>query len=171
MLKELKLTEDHIKLIKCIKFEGFDFGQRFNLSALHELKEELEGNEELLQRYGGGLLRCLENLTLQLGRLSSESERHGWGVDQWNLFGGTYVLEDVARIIGCYDKYVEGSKEDPQGADFSDDLKAYMWDLYKYVWDNMEFILDLVISKSTDGGIRPGVYRMGRDGVWNFSES
>lgn len=85
--------------------------------------------------------------------------RFGWGIDQYNLFGGTYVMEDVSRIIGKYDEHIVGTEEDPQGVDFSDELKDYMWGLYRYIWDNMGDIISLVLYMSNKGGITAGTYK------------
>lgn len=90
---------------------------------------------------------------------STQNGRFGWGIDQYNMFGGTYVLEDVARILGKYDEHIVGTEEDPQGVDFEDDLKQQMWDLYRYIWENMEDILNLVLYFSNKGGLVPGTYK------------
>lgn len=165
MLKKLTLTEDHIKLIKCIKFEGFDFGDRFDRFEIHSAIKEITETPELYNKYSE-LLGDLESIDRKLSQLAASTERHGWGVDQWNLFGGTYVLEDVARIIGRYDEYIKGTKENPEGANFSDELSDYMWGLYSYVWDNMEYIFDLLLYMSDLGGITAGTYCRDKDGVW-----
>ena len=85
--------------------------------------------------------------------------RMGWGIDQWNLFGGTYVLEDVAMIIGKFDKYIKGTEEDPMGRHYPQELEEYMWELYRYIWDNMEYIIDMILYYITRGGLKPGTYK------------
>ena len=85
--------------------------------------------------------------------------RMGWGIDQWNLFGGTYVLEDVAMIIGKFDEYIKGTEEDPMGRRYPQDLEDYMWDLYRYIWDNMEYIIDMIFYYITKGGLKTGTYK------------
>lgn len=89
----------------------------------------------------------------------SKNGELGWGFNQYNLFGGTYVLEDVSIILGMYDRHIEGTEEDPQGVDFSDDDKAYMWGLYSYIWENMVYIMSLVLYYAGRGGITPGTYK------------
>jgi hypothetical protein len=83
----------------------------------------------------------------------------GWGFNQYNLFGGTFVLEDVSILIGRYDKHIVGTEEDPQGVDFEDEDKKYMWGLYQYIWDNMVYIMSLVLTFAGKGGISPGTYK------------
>ena len=118
-MKKLTLTEDHLKLISEIHFEGFSFDSE------------------------------------------TQNGRFGWGIDQYNLFGGTYVLEDVSRILGKYDEHIVGT-EDPQGVDFNDDLKDYMWGLYRYIWENMEDVISLLLYFSNKGGLVPGTYKKSR---------
>jgi len=106
-------------------------------------------------------LKLIPNIKFEGFAFDSETRngRFGWGIDQWNLFGGTYVLEDVSRIIGRYDEHIKGTEEDPQGVDFDDDVKAYMWELYQYIWDNIEYIIDLVLYMSNKGGLTAGDYK------------
>lgn len=83
----------------------------------------------------------------------------GWGINQYNLFGGTYVLEDVAIILGKYDQVIAGTEEDAEGPDFPDEVKNYMWELYQYIWENMVYIFSLVFYFATRGGLTPGTYK------------
>ena len=85
--------------------------------------------------------------------------RLGWGIDQWSLFGGTYVLEDVALILGKYDQYIIGTEENANGRQFPKELEDYMWGLYSDIVYNMEYIMDLVLYYSNKGGLTPGVYK------------
>lgn len=170
MVKKLILTEDHLKLITCIKFNGFDFGDRFETSDISNVLNTISEDKDMLNKFGY-LCPTLEKIILRLKRLDSEASVNGWGVNQYNLFGGTYVLEDVAKIIGRYDKYVEGTKEDPQGADFADEDKDYMWGLYSYIWENMEYIFDLLLFYCTKEPLKPGVYSLDRNGGWFYAEA
>lgn len=85
--------------------------------------------------------------------------RLGWGIDQWGMFGGTYVMEDIALILGVYDKYIIGTEENANGKQFPKDLEDYMWSLYGDIVYNMEYIMDLVLYYSNKGGLTPGVYK------------
>ena len=85
--------------------------------------------------------------------------RLGWGIDQWGLFGGTYVMEDVALIIGKYDQYIPGTEENANGKQFPKELENYMWGLYNDIVYNMEYIMDLVLYYSNKGGLTPGIYK------------
>lgn len=83
----------------------------------------------------------------------------GWGFNQYNLFGGTYVLEDVSIILGLYDKHIPGTEEDPLGMDFPEEVKNYMWECYSYIWENMVYIMSLIFYYTSRGGLTPGTYK------------
>ena len=86
-------------------------------------------------------------------------KRYGWGIDQWGLFGGTYVMEDVARIIGKFDQYIKGTEENANGRQFPPELEDYMWSLYMDIVADMELIMDLVLYYSNKGGLSVGTYK------------
>lgn len=106
-------------------------------------------------------LKLISAMKFEAFEFDSESRngRIGWGLDQWNLFGGTYVLEDVALVIGKFDEYIKGTEENPMGRQFPQELEDYMWGLYRYIWDNMEYIIDLILYYVTRGGLKPGTYK------------
>ena len=124
MIKRITLNEDHIALIKNIKFVPFEFdGTDSNNDSVNTIR------------------------------------RFGWGIDQYNLFGGTYVLEDVALILGQFDKFIPGTEEDPLGRQYPKELEDYWWGLYQYIWDNMEYIISLVFWGISNGGLTAGTYK------------
>lgn len=125
MNKTLKLTQDHLLLIKNIKFEPFVF----------------EATEK-------------------------ENGRFGWGIDQYSLFGGSYVMEDIALILGKFDEYIKGTEENPMGRQYPEELEQHMWDLYEYIYTNMADIIKLVFQFSNEGGITEGTYKLNSDGLW-----
>lgn len=104
-------------------------------------------------------LRLISNIKFEkfIVKPNTESERFGWGIDQWNLFGGTYVLEDVSMIIGKYDQAFD--LDSPSGPKFAKELEDYMWNLYEYITDNLTFIMDLVLKFSNKGGLKAGTYK------------
>lgn len=114
-------------------------------------------------------LKLIENIKFEAFEFDNESEntRFGWGIDQYSLFGGTYCLEDTSRILGCYDKHLPGTEDDPLGVDFPEDIKNHLWDLYYYLWDNMEYIISLVLSYINKGGLTPGTYQcLSTEKIW-----
>lgn len=97
----------------------------------------------------------------------TENERFGWGIDQYSLFGGTYVMEDIALILGQWDKQIKGTEESPLGRQFPKELEDYWWELYRYIYENMEYILDLVFTYVTKGGLTVGTYKLDNNRQWS----
>ena len=104
-------------------------------------------------------LRLISNIKFEKFTVSegTASERFAWGIDQWNLFGGTFVLEDVSIIIGKYDLAYD--RDSATGPKFEKELENYMWDLYEYIYENLTFIMDLVLKFSNKGGLKVGTYK------------
>jgi hypothetical protein len=97
----------------------------------------------------------------------TENERFGWGIDQYSLFGGTYVMEDVALVLGQWDKQIKGTEESPLGRQFPKELEDYWWELYRYIYENMEYIIDLVFTYVTKGGLSVGTYKLDNNRQWS----
>lgn len=91
--------------------------------------------------------------------LRSEKYPMVWGLDMFSLYGGNFVLEDIALIIGKYDEHIKGTEEDPMGPRFPKELEDYMFDLHTYIVDNIEYIEDLVHYYSNKGGLTEGTYK------------
>lgn len=147
--KRLTLTEEHIALISHVKFEKFVFDDKEHLAQLKHLVDDLKLLDDA-KEYNEGLLEEIHNL--------NPHSRFGWGVDQWNLFGGTYVLEDVAMILGYFDQAIENSEALAGGRRFPEELEEKMYTLYEYICDNLEDILVLTFTFATNGGLTPGTY-------------
>lgn len=157
-IKKITLTEDHIKLIKNLKFETFDNGYLFSTERINSAIAEIEKSESNLAKFGE-LRDALLSLKEQLEIISDKKECYAWGINQWSLWGGNWALEDIALIIGQYDKFIRGTEESPLGKQFPKPLEDYMWKLYDDFSSNMDFILSLVQFFLDKGGLTAGVYK------------
>lgn len=170
MIKKITLTEDHIKLIKNIKFDAFDMGELFNTENINYAISEIENSNENLKKFGtlrDELIRTKEQLEIA----SDRKECKAWGIDQWNLFGGTYVMEDVALILGHFGDFIPGTEESPLGKQYPKELEDYFWGLYLYIVENMVLIINLVFNYIDKGGITPGTYKVNTNGmIWDKVE-
>lgn len=166
MKKKLTLTEDHIKLIKNIKFETFELGDLYDISPIVDAINDIEESNEKIKKFG--LLRDkLINVQEHLENLSDKKECHAWGINQWNLFGGTYVMEDIALILGHYGDFIPGTEESPLGKQYPKELEDYWWGLYLYIVENLVLIMSLILNYFDKGGITPGEYKVDTKGmVW-----
>lgn len=107
------------------------------------------------------IISLIQNIKFETFDINDRQEDHhfGWGIDQYSLFGGTFVMEDIALILGKFDQYVPGTEESPMGRQYPKVLEDYWWELYDYIWVNMEYIISLVLWSVKNGGLTPGTYK------------
>lgn len=92
-----------------------------------------------------------------------------WGIDFNSLYGGSFLLEDISYILGCYDKHIEGTEDSFMGVRFEEDLEGYMLGLHKYILDNIEYIEEILHQFCTKGGLSAGVYSCkSNQRIWVF---
>ena len=89
----------------------------------------------------------------------SETYPLTWGIDLFSLYGGSFILEDIAYIIGKYEEHIPGTEDDAEGPRFKPELEEYMLGLHSYIVENLEYIEDLVHYYSNKGGLSEGVYK------------
>ena len=149
--KKITLTDKHITLISNIKFEKFVFDDKQHYHHFKNMVNDLKLNEEKgFKEYNKTILDELHSFEPQ--------SRFGWGCDQWSLFGGTYLLEDMAMILGYFDQAIENSENYAMGRRFPTKLEEEMFTLYDYICDNLEDIFTLILTFIGNGGLKPGVY-------------
>lgn len=157
--KVLKLTDEHIKLISNIKFEKFIFEEKEHYQQLKNLINDLIlSNDKKHEEINNYVIKQIFDF--------DPHSRFGWGCDQWSLFGGTYVLEDVAMILGYFDQAIENSENLATGRRFPEELEEKMYNLYQYIYQNLDDIITIVFN-NIENGIKAGTYEF--DGYkWNF---
>jgi len=82
-----------------------------------------------------------------------------WGIDFYSLYGGSFVFEDIAYILGRYDEHIKGTEENPLGPQFPKEFEDYMWEIHSYIVNNIEYIEDLIHYYCNKGGLTEGVYK------------
>ena len=149
--KTLTLNEKHIALISNIKFEKFVLDDKQHYQQFKNMVDDLKLSENnSLKEYNQSILEELHGFEPQ--------SRFGWGCDQWSLFGGTYLLEDIALILGYFDQAIANSETMASGRRFPEELENEMYALYDFICENMEDIFTLVLTFIGKGGITPGTY-------------
>lgn len=79
-----------------------------------------------------------------------------YGIDNYNLWGGTFIWEDMAYILGKTDKIVKGTEEDVTGPKYDDETMEYFKDLDAFIVDNIQCIVEILLQFCDKGGIAPG---------------
>ena len=81
-----------------------------------------------------------------------------YGIDLNSLYGGNFVLEDTARILGEYDKVIPGTEESAGGPRFPKQVEEYLLRTHLDVYYNLEYIEQILHQFCNEGGITPGLY-------------
>lgn len=79
------------------------------------------------------------------------------GFDTINPYGGNYLMEDLAMILGYWDKAIEGTEMDYDGRKFGLENEMEMLKQHSYLMDNFEYIISMLIQFSSEG-LKPGLY-------------
>lgn len=79
------------------------------------------------------------------------------GYDSVNPYGGSYLIEDIAMILGHWDKAVPGTERDYDGRKFGLELEQELYELHMYLMDNFKFILS-IMGQYIVKGVKEGEY-------------
>lgn len=160
--KRITLTDEHIRLIQNINFHAFEFGEELPIRPIMDAMEEIESMKPEDEKRFSRLHSKLFDIKNRINEYNDEASQNGWGINQWNMFGGTYVMEDVALITGHYGDAIDNGV---MGKVYPKELEEHMWELYLYITDNMEYIMELVLWSISNGGLTPGTYKTTDRGI------
>ena len=79
------------------------------------------------------------------------------GIDKYDIFGGSRLWEDMARILGCYDHIIPETREDWDGAKFDKETTDKMRDLADFLDENI-LSIEEILHQHCDVGIKVGTY-------------
>lgn len=160
--KTLTFTDEHIALISNLKFEKFIFDDKEHYAHFKNMVSDLKLSDNPdYDKYNQSILNELYSF--------NPHYRFGWGCDQYSLFGGTYVLEDIAMILGHFDKAIENSENLATGRRFPEELEEQMYEYYEYICENLDDILTLMLSFIGNGGLTAGTYEYSNH-IWKRKE-
>ena len=160
--KRITLTDEHIKLIQNINFRAFEFGEELPVQPIMDAMQEIEAMRVDERKRFSGLHSKLFDVKNRLNEHNDVASQNGWGINQWNMFGGTYVMEDVALITGHYGEEID---DGANGKVYKKELEDHMWELYLYITNNMEWIMKLVLWSISNGGLQAGTYKTTDKGI------
>lgn len=103
----INLTEEHIKLIKTLRFEKFD--------------------------------------------------ENRYGVDNYSFWGGTYLYEQMALILGYQDKVLPETIESPMGARYEEEVQKHLEELDSFFVEHIVDVED-ILHQMCDVGLKVGKY-------------
>lgn len=79
-----------------------------------------------------------------------------YGFDNYCLFGGTFLYEQMALILGVADQVIPGTEESVYGPQYPDELMERFNDLDAFIVTNLPYIIDILTQFCTEG-IQTGV--------------
>ena len=92
------------------------------------------------------------------------------GFDTINPYGGSFLMVDLAMILGYWDKAIDGTEKDYDGRKFGVENETKMLNVHMYLMDNFEYILSLMIQYVSEG-IKPGKYTaIDKNLKWKYEE-
>lgn len=76
-----------------------------------------------------------------------------------SFWGGSYLFEDLAIILGFYDEHIKGTEGDFEGRRYPPEKEKYMLELYDWFKENIYYILSLTVQFVNKGGLKEGTYK------------
>ena len=143
---KLTFTEEHIALIKAMNFSQIDFEEILKSYDQYNIRTRI-----LLPN--GGEEDCTVGDVLEKYHIGIDSV---YGFDNFNLWGGSFLWEQIAWIIGIHDHAYPDTLEDPTGAKFPPEDMEHMIELDSFIVTHLKHIVDLLLQFCTEG-IQPGV--------------
>ena len=125
------LNEDHLKLIKNLRFSKLD---------VYDNKD------------------CIREVL----------DRKYYGIDTYSLYGGTFLYEDMACILGVHDQVYKETLEDFDGPKYPKELMDRFIDLDEYITEHLSDIEE-ILHQFCDVGLKVGKYSC-RDNehIWRY---
>ena len=73
------------------------------------------------------MLSLISNIHFQeLPDTEAKKEKLTWGSDFYSLYGGSFVFEQIAYILGRYDEHIKGTEDDALCPRFPKEFADYM---------------------------------------------
>jgi hypothetical protein len=92
------------------------------------------------------------------------------GIDKFDIFGGSQLWEDMARILGLTDHIRPETIEDWDGAKFDDETMDKLRELADFLGDNI-LSIEEILHQHCDVGIKVGTYTcLDNVRIWKYEE-
>lgn len=172
---KLVFTDEHINLIRALNFNKIDFKEIANDFTVTDQVVTLYEDETCKEYRLGDVLNKFK---IGIDNI--------YGIDNYNLWGGTFIWEQMALILGYQGAIIPSTMEDPTGPKFYEkvwtgldengrrfvvtnkdntdnvdgleeiDVWEHLKDLDCFIVTNLPYIMDILLQFCTEG-IQPGV--------------
>lgn len=119
------------------------------------------------------MIKLISNIRFQQMEETSNPEESPdkFCIDLFSLYGGNFLLEDLAFILGKYDERIEGTENNWQGPSFPDEVEEYLLETHHMVYDNLSNIEEILHQFAGKGGLKPGTYECKPyEHIWFYKE-
>ena len=164
----IQFTDDIVKLVRNLRFGPIQ--AKFFVYPRHESVEVEEvdnGRYNVITRTVSG-----EEEISPIEVVNSQDVGDNlYGIDTYDLWGGTYIFEDMAYILGKMDRVIEGTLEDPDGPKFDEETTEYLHGLASFIIDNLSNIEEILHQFCTEGIRTDVVYTCKpNEHIWKIEE-
>lgn len=191
---KLKFNDEHIKLIKALHTENLDLSEilksfnGYDNKVIHlkfndSTKQSQLGNYGCFETVSGCIKRVAEehNCNIEdcfdettVGDIMEKNHIHLdslYGIDSFNPWGGTFIFEQVALILGIHDRVIPESLEDVTGPKYPEEDTEHMKELISFIQDNLQNIEEILHQFCTEG-IKEGVtyWCFNYQHIWKIEE-
>ena len=172
----LTFTEEHVRLIRCLRFKA--------LEIKHE-KSKLEKYTRYIRKKLEEIPECesikcdIEDRLNSIERASALSKIYAiedndkyYGIDTYDLFESDYWYDQMAHTIGVADQVIKGSEEDITGPKYPQGVIDHLRELDDFLVTNIVKIEDILHQFCNRGGIKAGIKYVSYDyeGIWYTEE-
>lgn len=92
-----------------------------------------------------------------------------FGIDMFSAFGGDYMNQDMAMILGYGNRIIPDTIGNPLGPVYEEEIETYLTTLAADFDEHLEDYFELMQQFCDQGGLKPGVYSRTTDNIiWKY---
>lgn len=90
------------------------------------------------------------------------------GFDNYALYPESHLFDFMAMVLGKRDRRIDGTEENPLGAEYDKETTDYMHEIDSFIVENLEYIEE-ILHQFCDTGIKPGKYScLAYQRIWKY---
>lgn len=178
----LTFTDEHIKLIKCLRFRKINVKHEKSnlLKYTHDIEQSLEYSDcsEYIQDEIKEAISNIERISRVDKMFADEDYDKYYGFDTYDFFKNDDEMLFLSYVLGYKDeldeieqKKLDGKLEESD-ANRHDEIIRHFGELMDFIFTNIIYIEDILHQRCDKGGIQAGVKYVSLDheGIWYTEE-
>lgn len=115
------------------------------------------------------LILTPDHITLIKNLRFQQIDKDRYGVDVFSLWGGDYVYEDMAYLLGYENRVIRESQNDPFGPAYESDVQNYLEKLVNDFVEHLTEYEDILHQFCDKGGLKVGKYtKKANEVYWTY---